>query len=575
MLACFLDVQKAFDTVWINGLLFKLKHELGVDSKLWMMIRELYKELKGQVIFNGHISRSFDILQGSGQGRILAPFLYKIYINQLLKELCNLNVGICLFNFNLACPSFADDMTLAACYPSCLRVLIELAYQYSCKWRYRFNYKKTSVVAFGESVVTHSKNMKLRNWTVGPNHIEEKSEYVNLGVFKNYIGSFSKNIDENIAKTRKKVGMLFSANFDRRKVNPMIYVKFWKQSCIPTLLFGSEIWSVTSSQLAKLERCQRWFLKKLFHIPDHTHNELLNILSGLPSIALILHQKRLYFLGRVITFPKIPDVVKNIFRCRLTGYLDGYNPNSSGFLHEILYSLDKYDLMSYVLIWQRVSMFPTYIKWKQIVNHRLFRAQDLEFSSVAFEKPAVKLVLTAFTNIKPIQYWSLTSKMPDLAVKFRTMLRVMVNAGLNGGIPWLVKSDKAVCPLCKDGVEDNYHFLLYCKIMMPEWDIFWTKLFSMIRTIATTESIVIVHFIKNLDDFCKVLLLTGGLKLPFQHETNETILRFISVSVHKLVKIRGKLVAYSNIIPNRSSFCFNAIARWTHDDSLSLHHVLA
>ena len=52
-------------------------------------------------------------------------------------------------------------------------------------------------------MVTRSKNMKVRQWKVGPNHIYEKSEYVNSGVFKNYCGSFDKNIDENITKARK------------------------------------------------------------------------------------------------------------------------------------------------------------------------------------------------------------------------------------------------------------------------------------------------------------------------------------------------------------------------------------
>ena len=52
--------------------------------------------------------------------------------------------------------------------------------------------------------------------------MEELYEYKNLGVLKNYVGSFSSNIDDNIDKTRKKVGMIFSSNLDRRKVNPFI-----------------------------------------------------------------------------------------------------------------------------------------------------------------------------------------------------------------------------------------------------------------------------------------------------------------------------------------------------------------
>ena len=105
-----------------------------------------------------------------------------------------------------------------------------------------------------------------------------------------------KNVDENIAKTKKKAGMLFSANFVRKCVNPMIYLKFWKEACIPTLLYGAEIWSLTSTHLEKLEICQRWFIRRLFHLPVYTSNEVLAIVSG---IATIINQKRYISLAEL------------------------------------------------------------------------------------------------------------------------------------------------------------------------------------------------------------------------------------------------------------------------------------
>ena len=79
------------------------------------------------------------------------------------------------------------------------------------------------------------------------------NKVLGLGVLKNYVGSFSSNVIDSIEGAQKKVGMLFSANFDRRKVNPFVYIKFWRQACLPSLLFGSELFTVTPNLLHKLE----------------------------------------------------------------------------------------------------------------------------------------------------------------------------------------------------------------------------------------------------------------------------------------------------------------------------------
>ena len=110
-------------------------------------------------------------------------------------------------------------------------------------------------VFVSESKPQHFESMKNRVWLLGDAIVYELYEYKNLGVLKNYVGSFSSNVEDNIDKTRKKVGLIFASNFDRREVNPLVYVKLWKQVCLPSL-FGAELWTLTPTLLLKLERHQ-------------------------------------------------------------------------------------------------------------------------------------------------------------------------------------------------------------------------------------------------------------------------------------------------------------------------------
>ena len=66
--SCFLDVRKAFDTVWTDSLLFKLFTELGINGKMWLEIKDLYTNVKARVLYSGSLSRMFGISQGTGRG---------------------------------------------------------------------------------------------------------------------------------------------------------------------------------------------------------------------------------------------------------------------------------------------------------------------------------------------------------------------------------------------------------------------------------------------------------------------------------------------------------------------------
>ena len=91
--AFFLDVRKAYDTVWHNGLWYKL-WDMGVRGKMWRVIKKMYEGSKSMVLLDGEKSEGFNVEQGVAQGCSLSPILFSVFINDLLKEVEEAGFGI-------------------------------------------------------------------------------------------------------------------------------------------------------------------------------------------------------------------------------------------------------------------------------------------------------------------------------------------------------------------------------------------------------------------------------------------------------------------------------------------------
>ena len=76
----FLDISKAFDKVWHEGLLLKLNRN-GISGNLMNLLRDFVSCRKQRVILNGQHSSWDNVTAGVPQGSILGSFLFLIYIN--------------------------------------------------------------------------------------------------------------------------------------------------------------------------------------------------------------------------------------------------------------------------------------------------------------------------------------------------------------------------------------------------------------------------------------------------------------------------------------------------------------
>lgn len=173
-----LDTQKAFDTVWRHGLMYKL-HKLGVKGRLWTLIDDCHVNTSCSVVSNQSYSDWFPVSQGVRQGGVLSTFLYLVFINDLLQELEEQSIHIGIYDIISSNPTLADDISLIALSPNGLQRTLEIAYDYSKRWRFNFDANKSSILRFHPSEPPSDFSFI---WQLGAHSVHLAKTYNHLGI---------------------------------------------------------------------------------------------------------------------------------------------------------------------------------------------------------------------------------------------------------------------------------------------------------------------------------------------------------------------------------------------------------
>ncbi|GBO43499.1 RNA-directed DNA polymerase from mobile element jockey [Araneus ventricosus] len=142
--AVFLDIQKAFDMVWQDGLIHKLIH-YKTPSYLIKLIDSYLLERKFAVRVNNELSSTKNINARVAQGSKIGPTLFALYINDIPKQ------------FNTLLCMYADDTAILARNknPNYIQIALnrhlKALEDWFIKWKIEINVSKTEAIMFANA----------------------------------------------------------------------------------------------------------------------------------------------------------------------------------------------------------------------------------------------------------------------------------------------------------------------------------------------------------------------------------------------------------------------------------------
>lgn len=240
--ACFIDFKKAFDSIWHEGLLYKLLKN-NINGNFYKLIKNLYSKSSCYIKLGSKQTNVFKYGRGVRQGCILSPLLFNLYLNELSLALDKTirTDGFFLPNgITLNHLLYADDLVLLSKSQEGLQNSINCVSEFCEKWQMNINEKKSKVMIFGKLT---SKKSKQASFNVNNKNLDLVKEFTYLGVTLTSTGKFQSH---QIKTKEKATNALFSINrtVNLRKLRPKQANKIFDSMISPILTYGSEVWGV-------------------------------------------------------------------------------------------------------------------------------------------------------------------------------------------------------------------------------------------------------------------------------------------------------------------------------------------
>ena len=520
LFACFLDVQKAFDKVWHNGLFLKL-YNMGIRSKLLRVVIELHRNLTSTVLHDGYHSDCFPVLQGTRQGGVVSPFMYLCFVDDLLNELNECGVGFKVNGVSLASPTVCDDMLLLALSKFGLDNLMHICYSYLCLWRYDYSPPKSAVIVFNETKYQYKKHRRV--WYLGPNEVVETENYKHLGVNCNKYSDLSFNLKESVDKLKGTFMSLAKCGLIN-ELNPITCRNIYYSFVLPKALYGCECWcNLTGGNILLLKRAHRFYIKYMQGFSIRTRTDIALGLLGVYSLESEIDFKKLNLFGQLCRCDT-QCWITPFFRSRLESYFEN-RYDQTGFFPDIMKLLEKYGLIQYIDVFQAENVFPGKFAWKRLLRQKICQ-NEVAIWHDRMNSSDFSLFYRLHNVHEPHYLWRIAKQYPQYFKCFKSVIQMIAGISNNFIGPF-------ICSYCNRHYDNLvYHCIHDCSYLTIEREILWHDIYILNADVYT--------LLRSLDRNSQLLAFLGEKIVSLDDILGDNIESFLFVCIPNLDKMWSK-----------------------------------
>ena len=468
---CFLvyfDVAKAYDTIWINGLFYRL-YEMGIVGRTWRMLLKCYDDFLCRVRVMGHFSEWYALACGIHQGGYLSLIKYVAFTSPLLEEIRDSGLCCTIYRTPSAPVGYADDMAAACPSKHNVDMVINMAYSHGCTWRYEFNAEKSAVLSFGETPRERATNSEFREFNLGGQKVKEKARYEHLGIMATCDENDPKRVSERLSKARKVLNVSTGIGVKRKGLNMLTCnVLFWN-IVVPTALFGCEVWCLTANDVAEIESFQIYAGKRLQRLHPNTPNICSFLALGWIHLEILILIRKVVFI-RTILMMDDDDVIKRIFKIRAQKFCE--DPNTAILnigrspVFEILHAALQLGMINLVIEFTEGTRYWSKEGWSNIVWKNGWRVCDDRNSLVMSFHKDLDLLKVIGIKVTYATWWVLADLHPEYVYFCETMIKLVCHSSKLKTDSAALKSEPRntrVCNECMHNrIDSARHMIMEC-----------------------------------------------------------------------------------------------------------------